>query len=136
MAKTENKLIININASKDSFGAFAENCTGIYASGDSVRDVKQDVYDAIQLFKEFNPESEWPEPIKENWPIEWRYDVQSLLLYYQGVFTNAALERMTGINQKQLWNYANGVSKPRKQAKEKIENALHSLGHELLELSL
>ncbi len=132
----ESKLIINISASKDSFGAFAENCAGIYAAGDSVREVKQDVEEAIKLFKEFNPESEWPEPIKEGWPIEWHYDVQSLLHYYQGVFTNAALERITGINQKQLWNYANGVSKPRKQAKEKIENALHNLGQELLELSL
>lgn len=136
MGEQVKKLIINISASKDSFGAFAENCKGIYAQGDSVRDVKQDVYDAIEIYKEITPESEWEEPIKENWPIEWRYDVQSLLLYYQGVFTNAALERMTGINQKQLWNYANGVSTPRKQAKEKIENALHSLGHELLELTL
>lgn len=130
------KLIINISASKDSFGAYAENCEGIYAAGDTVKAVRQDVLDAIELYKEFNPESEWPEPIKENWPIEWHYDTQSLLLYYQGIFTNAALERLTGINQKQLWNYANGISKPRKQAKEKIENALHSLGHELLELSL
>lgn len=132
----EKKLIINISASKDSFGAFAENCKGIYAQGDSVRDVKQDVYDAIEIYKEITPESEWEGPIKEGWPIEWRYDVQSLLLYFQGVFTNAALERMTGINQKQLWNYANGVSKPRKQAKDKIEKALHSLGQELMELSL
>ncbi len=130
------KLIISICASKDSFGAYAENCEGIYAAGDSVRDVKQDVLEAIEIYKEITPELEWAEPIKDGWPIEWRYDVQSLLLYYQGVFTNAALERMTGINQKQLWNYANGISKPRKQAKEKIENALHSLGQELVELSL
>ena len=132
----DKRLIINISASKDSFGAYAENCEGIYAAGDSVRAVKQDVLDTIAIYKEITPETEWAEPIRDNWPVEWHYDVQSLLLFYQGVFTNAALERMTGINQKQLWNYANGVSKPRKQAKEKIENALHSLGHELLELSL
>ncbi len=132
----ENKLTIRISASKDSFGAYAENCEGIYAAGDSVKDVKQDVLEAIEIYKEIRPESEWAVPIRENWPIEWQYDVQSLLLYYQGIFTNAALERLTGINQKQLWNYANGISKPRKQAKEKIENALHSLGHELIELSL
>lgn len=131
-----NKLIISISASKDSFGAYAVNCEGIYAAGDSVKAVKQDVLDAIEIYKEIRPESEWPEPIRDNWPIEWQYDVQSLLLYYQGIFTNAALERLTGINQKQLWNYANGISKPRKQSKEKIENALHSLGHELIELSL
>lgn len=54
----------------------------------------------------------------------------------RGIFSNAALERLTGINQKQLWNYANGVSKPRPKSKEKIETALHALGQDLLEFSL
>lgn len=131
-----NRLIINIGASADSFGAFAENCRGIFASGDSVAEVKKDVLDAIRIYKEITPENEWEAPVRENWQIEWHYDVQSLLRYYEGVITNAALERLTGINKKQLWNYSHGVSKPRKEAREKIENALHSLGQELLEFSL
>ncbi len=131
-----NKLIISICASDDSFGGYSENCEGIYASGDSVAEVKRDVLEAIRIYKEITPVEEWAEPIRENWPIEWHYDTQSLLRHYQGIFTNSALERLTGINQKQLWNYANGISKPRKPAKEKIQNALHSLGHELLEFSL
>ena len=131
-----NKLIINIGASADSFGACAENCSGIFASGDNVAEVKRDVLEAIRIYKEITPESEWDTPIKEGWPIEWHYDTQSLLKYYEGILTNAALERLTGINKKQLWNYANGVSRPRKEAREKINKALHSLGQELLELSL
>lgn len=130
------KLIICISASADSFGAYAGNCKGIYAAGDTVREVKEDVEEAIRIYREITPESEWERPIAEGWPIEWRYDAQSLLKYYQGIFSNAALERLTGINQKQLWNYANGVSKPRQKAKEKIENALHALGKELVEFSL
>lgn len=130
------KLIINICASNDSFGAYAENCNGIYAAGNSVKDVKRDVLEVIEILKQENPESLWPEPIREQWPIEWHYDVQSLLKYYEGVITNAALERLTGINKKQLWNYAHGVSKPRKEARAKIEKALHTLGRELLEFSL
>lgn len=132
----ENKLIINVCASSDSFGAYAENCDGIYAAGDSVREVREDVLVAIEILKEEWPESEWPTPIKEGWPIVWKYDTASLLRYYQGVISNAALQRLTGINQKQLWNYANGVSKPRKEAREKIEKALHALGKELMEFSL
>ena len=131
-----NKLIVNICASSDSFGAYAENCDGVYAAGNSVKDVKEDVLEVIKILKEEIPESDLPEPIKNDWPIEWHYDVQSLLRYYEGVITNAALERLTGINKKQLWNYSHGVSKPRKEAREKIEKALHSLGQELLELSL
>lgn len=130
------KLIINICASEDSFGGFSENCEGIFAAGDSVKDVKKDVIDAIRIYKEITPQDQWAIPIKEDWPIEWHYDVESLLKYYEGIITNAALERLTGINKKQLWNYSHGVSKPRKEAKEKIENALHSLGQELLEFSL
>lgn len=131
-----NRLIINIGASADSFGAFAENCNGIFASGDNVAEVKKDVLEAIRIYRDITPENEWEDPIKENWQIEWHYDAQSLLKYYEGILTNAALERLTGINKKQLWNYANGVSKPRKEAREKINKALHSLGQELLELSL
>ena len=131
-----NKLIINICASSDSFGGFGENCDGIYAAGDSVAALKKDVLEAIRIYKEITPQNEWAEPIRENWPIEWHYDVQSLLRYYEGIITNAALERLTGINKKQLWNYSHGVSKPRKEARIKIENALHSLGQELLEFSL
>lgn len=131
-----NKLIVNICASADSFGGFSENCEGIYAAGNSVKEVKEDVLAAIKILKEEWPKSEWPQALKEDWPIEWHYDVQSLLRYYEGVITNAALERLTGINKKQLWNYSHGVSHPRREAKEKIENALHTLGQELLEFSL
>ena len=130
------KLIITICASKDSFGAYSENCDGIFAAGNTVAEVKADVLEAIRLIKENLPEERWPEVIKGDFNIEWHYDTQSLLQYYQGIFTNAALERLTGIHQKQLWNYANGVSKPRPAARQKIENALHSLGAELMALSL
>lgn len=132
----EKKLIIRICASKDSFGAYSENCDGIYAAGDTIAATKKDAVDAICIFKEENPKEVWPEPIKKGWPIEWQYDTQSLLKHYQGIFSNAALQRLTGINQKQLWNYANGVAKPRKEARMKIENALHSLGSELMQISL
>lgn len=130
------KLIINICASSDSFGAYSENCEGIYAAGNTVAECKKDVHEAIRLIKENLPEERIPELIKGEYEIEWKYDVQSLLQYYQGVITNAALERLTGINKKQLWNYANGVSKPRPAAKYKIESALHNLGEELISLSL
>lgn len=129
-------LKICICASSDSFGAYSENCDGIYAAGDSVADVKKDVLEAIRLIKKNLPENQWPEILKGEYEIEWHFDVQSLLNYYSHVFTNAALERITGINQKQLWNYANGVSKPRPLARKKIETALHNLGSELLTISL
>ena len=79
---------------------------------------------------------QWPELLKGEYEIEFRYDVQSVLSYYANVFTKPALERLTGINQKQLHHYANGLRKPREPQRKKIENALHKLGAELLSVQL
>jgi hypothetical protein len=56
--------------------------------------------------------------------------------YYKGIFTNAALERITGINQKQIQHYASGLKKPRPAQVKKIESALHNLGAELMSVEL
>ena len=130
------KLEIIICASKDHFGACAENCEGIYAAGNTVEEVRKDVEETIRLIKENLPEERWPEILKGEYEIVYKYDTQSLLNYYSGILTHAALERLTGINKKQLWNYANGVSKPRPAQVKRIETALHKLGTELIALSL
>jgi hypothetical protein len=52
------------------------------------------------------------------------------------IFTNAALEKLTGINQKQLQHYSTGHRNPRIEQRNKIEKALHDLGKELLSVEL
>lgn len=130
------KIIINICASSDSFGAYSENCEGIYAAGDTVEACKKDVFTAIDLIKKELPEDRWPEQIKGDYKIVWRYDMQSLLLYYGGLLSLSGMERITGVHQKQLWNYMHGRSKPRAQQKQRIENALHTFAGELSEMQL
>ena len=68
--------------------------------------------------------------------IKFQFDPASLLSYYQGIFTNAAIERLTGINQRQIQRYASGESNPRPEQKAKIKDGLHKLGKELIELEL
>lgn len=115
---------VTIEKGADLFSAWAENIPGIYGEGESVKEVKEDILKAIALFKEQNDEKNIPEGLKGDYNIEWHFDVQSFLQYYSGIFTKAALERITGINQKQLGHYASGLKKPRKAQVEKIENAL------------
>jgi hypothetical protein len=62
--------------------------------------------------------------------------MESLLSFYDGIITRAALSRLTGINEKQLGHYVCGRSKPRHQQSLKIVNALHSLGNELTAISV
>lgn len=66
----------------------------------------------------------------------YKFDVQSLLAHYQNIFSFAALQNITGINQRQLWHYAAGLSKPRPKQSEKIVGALNRLGKELVSLSV
>lgn len=76
-----------------------------------------------------------PQVLAGQYKIVFELDIQSLLMIYEGIFTKSGLEKLTGINQKQLWHYAKGISKPRQAQKQKIENALHRLGSELMSLS-
>ena len=46
------------------------------------------------------------------------------------------MENSTGINQKQIQHYTTGHRKPRLEQRKKIENALHTLGKELLAVQL
>lgn len=131
----DNKIIINVCASQNSFGAYATNCEGIYASGDTIEDCKKDIQTAIQLIKKELPQEQWPAPLKNGpYTIEWHYDTQSLLLHYGTLLSLAGLERITGIHQKQLWAYMHGRSTPRKAQKDRIQNAVHAFGTELANL--
>ena len=114
------KIIIVVEKSKDYYDAYSENCDGIYAAGGSIEDVKKDVESAIAAIKNNLPREQWPDQIKSDYEIEYKLDVQSFLEYYKGYMSLSGLEKITGINQKQLSNYLNNRSKPRRKQVEKI----------------
>ena len=131
------KIIIVVEASKDSFGAYAENVSGIYGAGATIKECKDSILEAIEIYKEPDMIDSAPEILKKGgYEIEYKYDVRSILAYYSGIFTKAGLERITGINQKQLGHYASGLKKPREAQQKKIIDALHRLGEDLIALQL
>lgn len=129
-------LKIVIERSTDMFSAYADNAKGIYGGGDTVEETKQSILDAIEIYKnEFTAEN-IPAILKGNFKIIYHFDVESLLNYYKGIFTNAALEKITGINQRQLQHYSSGLKKPRLPQLKKIEDGLHKLAAELQAVEL
>ncbi len=128
-------LKIVIEKSSDSFGAYAQDVNGIYGAGDTLAEVKQSINDAIDNIKTFD-EKDIPEILKEDIGLVFVFETQIFLEYYDSIFTRAALSRLTGINEKQLGHYMQGLHKPRKDKAEKIEKALHNLGEELLSVAL
>ncbi len=130
------KIIITIGASKDHFGAYAENCPGIYGGGNTVQEAKENALEGMRLFIKTRSKSELPEILKGEYKIEYNFDIPSFLAYYSGIFTKSALERITGINQKQLFHYASGIRKPSEKTIQKMDKALHKFTEELSQIRL
>lgn len=63
--------------------------------------------------------------------FEFHYDVPSFLQQYAYALTLAGLERITGVNQRQLSHYINGVRKPSKATTQRIEERLRAFGQEI-----
>lgn len=106
----------------------------IIVVGDSVREIEERIKEAISFYLEDNPE-----PIgilTGNFELKFKLEASTFINYYSNVFTKSALSRITGINERQLWHYAAGVHKPRKNQVEKIEKGIRSLAEELNEISL
>lgn len=127
---------IIIEKTSDHFSAYAENVEGIYGAGENVAEVRKSINNAIRLLKKHNKAEKLPSILRGEFKVVYKYDTQSLFNYYKGIFTHSALERITGINQRQLQHYSSGLKRPRQARLKKIESALHQLGHELLSVEL
>ena len=115
-----------------------EGLDGFVCTAPSLQELKKEVADGIAFHLEGLKEDGDPIPeiFNNEFTLVFKWSVESLLFYYQGILPLSSLERITGIRQAQLGHYAAGRSVPRKQQVEKIEIALHRLGLELSAISL
>ena len=96
-------ITIIIERSNDFYWAYAENVEGISAGGETVQEAKNGIFEAIALQKELG---NFP---YNNYQLTYKYDTESLLQYFKGIISNPAFERLTGINQKLIHQYAVGL---------------------------
>lgn len=127
-----------IESLENNYSAYIKDVDGVVATGSTIEEIKATLVEAVRLYVETCHDlgCDLPEALKGEYQIVFSMDVKSLLTLYQGIFTKAGLEKLTGINQKQLWHYASGISTPRKAQVLKIEKAIHRLGQELLSIQL
>lgn len=130
------KISIIIERGKDQYAAYAADIPGIYGAGNTPQEAKESVIDAIKLFIKHNQAKKIPAALRGEHELVYSFDTQSLLNYYKGIFTKSGLEKLTGINQKQLQHYSSGLKKPRPAQVKKIKEALHSLGSELMAVDM
>lgn len=130
------KVIVVIEKSKGYYDAYSENCDGIYAAGSGIAETKANVLEAIAALKRNLPEERWPELLKGDYEIEWKLDVPSFLEYYSQYMSLAGMQRVTGINQKQLSNYLNHRSVPRRKQADRIMEGMRKFASNLLSTTL
>lgn len=136
MAKT---ILINTARTEHGYSGACDLLPGwVVAHTGSFEDFKREVRESIDFYVECAREDgrNYPVFLDGDYVVEYRFDVQSLLLFYQGIFSYSALEHITGINQKQLAHYAAGRSKPRAAQTVKIANGLRNLAEEMMSITV
>ena len=99
--------------------------------GNDMREIEENMK---ELYLEDNPNP--CELLSGELELKFKIDAATFINYYSNIFTKAALSRITGINERQLWHYAAGVHKPRRQQLEKIQRGIQALTKELSSIHL
>lgn len=106
--------------------------------GNDVKEIEKNMKEAVELYLESCKEMKIApvEVLQGEFTLKFKIDTATFINYYSSIFTKAALSRITGINERQLWHYAAGVHKPRKQQLEKIQKGINALTEELAAINL
>lgn len=133
------KVKILISIAPDGFySAYCDDCPPIFGSGNTPDEAIEELRETIRLDKEIGKDKAafYPDWFDDEYEFVVGWDIEDLLAYYAGIITPTALGRLSGIHPKQIWAYMHGRSKPRKAQLQKMETALHKLGHELCNISI
>ena len=110
----------------------------VITTGRDLAEIKKNMKEAIDVYLESCNELQLEpvEILKGDINLKYKVDTATFINYYSSIFTKAALSRITGINERQLWHYAAGVHKPRKAQIEKIQQGVRILTNELQGITL
>ena len=132
------KVIVDIYYTGNNYCAHAPILLGCVSTAATLSEMKKNIKVAIEFHVEASLEDgdPIPEVFKGEYELEFKLSTEALFNAYSDIFTKAALSRITGINQRQLWHYASGLRKPRPAQCKRIEDGLHRLGAELLTIGV
>nr|DAH02488.1 MAG TPA: antitoxin [Caudoviricetes sp.] len=121
----------------DNLSAYIEGAP-VMTVGNDVKVIEKNMKEAVELYLESCKDMNIApvEVLQGEFTLKFKIDAATFINYYSSIFTKAALSRITGINERQLWHYAAGVHKPRKQQLEKIQRGINALTEELSAIKL
>lgn len=106
---------------------------GLNGTGRTVEEAKADLLEAYDEIMALMREEGRP---CEELCFTYQFDIPSFLEYYAYALSLAGLERISGINQRQLSHYINGTSKPRKATVDRFRKNLKAFAEDLQSVDL
>lgn len=137
----ENHIIhVNVSWSGDNFcGLWDDGQHGsVIVTAKTIDKLKNYFSESLQLHIRGCIEDGDPLPeylINGNYVIDYNLDAAALIRNAETFTTMSVISRISGINQKQLSHYANGIKHPRPVQLARIKTALAIIGTQLLALS-
>lgn len=135
-----NKIHVDVSWTGDNFcGSWVDGHNGVVlVTAKLLHKLKEDFSESIRLHIQGCVEDgdSFPEYlVNGDYDIEYNLDAAALIRDAERFTTMSAISRISGINQKQLSHYANGVKHPRPIQIARIKAALAIIGTQLLSLS-
>ncbi|MDE5773704.1 MAG: CopG family transcriptional regulator [Muribaculaceae bacterium] len=136
----KHKLHVNVSWTEDNFcGSWDDGQDGVVlVTARTFPKFKDDMADSIRLHIQgcIDDGDTFPEYlISGDYEIEYDLDAAALIRNAETFTTMSVISRISGINQKQLSHYANGIKHPRPLQVAKIKAALAVIGAQLIALS-
>lgn len=122
---------------KNFSASLSDNVPGaVVIAAKDISELKREVTETLRFHVEgmLADGDEIPQWLADgDYELEYEYISAAALIHAcEPYATIAALSRVTGINQRQLSHYANGLRNPRPEQRKRIVEGLHSIGRELL----
>jgi predicted RNase H-like HicB family nuclease len=123
-----------ITGGKDFYGISLEVENGmIGGEGKTPDEAKKNLLEGILAHI---ADGEIPESLQGEYEIEYAFDMSGFLKYCSQYISFAGMKEITGVAQKQLWDYANGNRHPKKETAEKIAAGINSFCKEISQVQL
>lgn len=122
---------------KNFSASLGDNVPGaVVIAAKDIRELKKEVADTLRFHVEgmLADGDEVPQWLVDgDYELEYDYISAAALIHACEPYTTiAALSRVTGINQRLLSHYANGLRHPRTEQRQRIVVGMHLIGQELL----
>lgn len=132
------KIRIDIQWCDKNFGAsFGENVPGALAiTADTFESLQKAIEETLRfhvdgMIEDGDNVPQWL--LDGDYEFEYKYlDIATLLKVCESYSSLTAISRASGINQRQLSHYVNGIKKPRPNQRQRIIDGIHKIGKELI----